>query len=241
MKVAAWQAPLLPSGSMQALGLIGDRVRWCETEGVDVLCCPEAVLGGLADDAERPADFAVAVESGQLATLLAPLASASVMVIVGFTEIDGAGTLFNSAAVVHGGAVLGVYRKRHPAIRRSVYAAGDQSPIFTHGPLTFGIMICNDSNHPELAADMAARGARIIFTPSNNGLRPDRADVVAMTRAVDIARARDNGVMIVRADVAGRTAERVSFGSSAIVDVQGRVLCAGEAFRDGVLVAETCL
>jgi 5-aminopentanamidase len=49
MKVAAYQAPLLSAGSMEALELIGDRVRWCETEGVDILCCPEAVLGGLAD------------------------------------------------------------------------------------------------------------------------------------------------------------------------------------------------
>ena len=54
MKVAAYQAPLLPGGSMEALKLIRDRVEWCETEGVDILCCPEAVLGGLADDLECP-------------------------------------------------------------------------------------------------------------------------------------------------------------------------------------------
>ena len=47
MKVAAYQPPLLPGGSMEALQLIRDRVKWCETEGVDILCCPEAVLGGL--------------------------------------------------------------------------------------------------------------------------------------------------------------------------------------------------
>jgi hypothetical protein len=35
---------------MDALELIRDRIKWCETEGVDILCCPEAVLGGLADD-----------------------------------------------------------------------------------------------------------------------------------------------------------------------------------------------
>ena len=37
MKVAAYQAPLLPVGSMEALEFIGDRVEWCETEGVDTL------------------------------------------------------------------------------------------------------------------------------------------------------------------------------------------------------------
>jgi predicted amidohydrolase len=238
MKLAAYQAPLLPGGSMAALALIRDRVKWCETAGVDILCCSEAVLGGLADDAECPADFAIDAESGRLETLLAPLASKSVTAIVGFTEIVGAGKLYNAAAVLHAGRVVGIYRKRHPAIRRSVYVAGDQSPVFTVGPLSFGIMICNDSNHPELAADMVARGARVIFLPSNNSLPPERADVVDSSRTVDIARARDNAVMIVRADVAGRTADRVSFGSSAIVDARGTLLRVGAALREDILVAE---
>ncbi len=217
MKLAAYQAPLLPAGSMKALELIRDRVKWCEREDVQILCCPEAVLGGLADDAEHPADFAIDVKSGELEVLLAPLASHSVAVIVGFTEMVGAGKLYNAAAVFYGGRTVGIYRKRHPAISKSVYSAGDQSPIFAVGPLSFGIMICNDSNYPELAAEMTAAGAKAIFVPSNNGLSPERADVVALSRAVDVTRAKDNAVMIVRADVAGRTADRVSFGASAIV------------------------
>jgi hypothetical protein len=44
--------------------------------------------------------------------------------------------------------------------------------------------------------------------------------------------------MIVRADVAGRTAHRVSLGSSAIVDARGTVLRATEALSDYILVAE---
>jgi predicted amidohydrolase len=238
MKVAAYQAPLLASGSMEALELIRDRVKWCEAEGVDILCCPEAVLGGLADHAECPDEIAIDVEGGRLEALLAPLASKSVTTIVGFTETVGPGKLYNTAAVFHGGRVAGIYRKRHPAIRSSVYSAGDQSPLFTIGSLSFGIMICNDSNFPELAAGMAARGARVIFLPSNNGLRPEKADVVALSRAVDIARARDNDVMIVRADVAGRTADRISFGSSAIVDAGGTVLRVGQALSEDILVAE---
>jgi predicted amidohydrolase len=238
MKVAAYQAPLLPGGSMAALELIRERVKWCETEGVGILCCPEAVLGGLADDAKCPADLAIDVENGELETLLAPLASKSVTVVLGFTETGSAGKLYNTAAVFHDGRVIGLYRKRHPAIRRSVYSAGDQSPLFTVGNVSFGIMICNDSNYPEIATDMVARGARVILLPSNNSLPPDRADVVALSRAVDIARARDNKVMIVRADVAGRSADRVSFGSSAIVDACGTVLRAGRALSEDILVAE---
>jgi predicted amidohydrolase len=237
MKVAAYQASLLPGGFMEALERIRDRVKWCETAGVDILCCPEAVLGGLAEDAERPADIAIDAGSGQLEELLAPLASKSVTSIVGFTEVS-AHQLFNAAAVLHGGRIIGIYRKRYPGIRRSVYSARDQSPVFTVGLLSFGIMICNDTNYPQLAADMVARGARTIFVPSNNSLPPERANVVALSRAVDIARAKDNEVAIVRADVAGHCGNRVSFGSSAIVDDLGTVLRVGEAFCEDILVAE---
>jgi hypothetical protein len=44
--------------------------------------------------------------------------------------------------------------------------------------------------------------------------------------------------MIVRADVAGRGADRVSFGTSVIVDAGGAVLRTGEALSEDMLVAE---
>ncbi len=241
MKVAAYQAPVLRGGSMEALELIRSRVEWCESWGVDILCCPEAILGGLADDIADPAGIAISAENGRLGALLAPLESRSVTTIVGFTEINAAGKLYNAAAVFHRGAIIGLYRKCFPAIRESVYSAGDQSPVFTVGALTFGIMICNDTNHRELAETMVARGATVLFVPSNNGLPPDRADVSAWTRAIDIAHAKENRVMIVRADVAGLTANRISFGSSAIVDAHGTVLQAGELFSEGILVAEVAV
>lgn len=238
MKVAAYQARLLPNGSVEAVDLIRRRVKACEADGVEILLCPEAVLGGLADDARRPSDLALNVESGELRAMLAPLASESVTTIVGFTEASGEGALYNSAAIFSKGEIIGVYRKRHPAIRSSVYRPGDQSPVFALGDLRFGIMICNDSNFPELGASMAASGARVLFVPSNNALRPERADVVALTRATDISQAKRNGVTVIRADVAGETGDRISIGSSAIVDPEGTVLQSGKPLCEDLLVAD---
>jgi predicted amidohydrolase len=93
---------------------------------VEILCCPEGVLGGLADDATRPTDIAIAVEGGQLEAVLAPLASPTVTTILGFTETERQGRLYNSAAVFHRGSVVGIYRKPYPAIHKSVYEAGRQ-------------------------------------------------------------------------------------------------------------------
>ena len=47
MKLATYQAPYLPFGSLDAVGLIKDQLATCQAEAVEVLCCPEAVIGGL--------------------------------------------------------------------------------------------------------------------------------------------------------------------------------------------------
>ena len=70
MKVAAYQAPLLNSGSMDALALIRRRVEQCEADNVAFLCCPEAILGGLADYSNHPTSFAVG--TGRIGAVLAP-------------------------------------------------------------------------------------------------------------------------------------------------------------------------
>lgn len=240
MKVAAYQAPLLASGSMEAIGLIREQVDLCQSAGVEILCCPEGVLGGLADYATRPTSIAIDVEGGHLNTVLAPLASDSVTTILGFTEIDRLGRLYNSAAVFHQGSVVGLYRKLYPAINRSIYEAGDKMPVFTVGGLTFGIIICRDSNYFEPARIMASQGATALFVPTNNGLPPTKAGpaLVSDARNVDIARATENSVPVVRADVAGRTPNLVSYGSSGIVDPDGIVLQSAPQLRAALVVAD---
>src|SRR4030095_8810676 len=237
MKVAAYQAPFLPSGSMEALGLIRKRIDWCESEGVEILCCPEAILGGLADYARHPSEIALDVEGGQLSAILASLASDTVTTILGFTEITGAGRLYNCAAVFHRGLGVGTYRKLYPAINKSVYDAGDQMPVFQIGGLIFGILICNDSNYFEPARIMASKGATALFIPTNNGLPPEKADVVAHARQVDIARAIENSVTVIRADVAGKIEGMVSYGSSVIVDSDGMVVRSAQPLSEDLIVA----
>lgn len=188
MKVAAYQAPLYATRSVDVLSLIRRQVEWCESNGVEILCCPEGVLGGLADYASRPIDIAINVEAGQLRELLAPLASDRVATILGFTEVGRGGRLYNSAAVFHQGSVVGTYRKLYPAINRSIYEAGDRMPVFTVGDLTFGIIICNDSNYYEPARIMAAQGAAALFVPTNNGLPPKKAGPVLLTRTDSFAK-----------------------------------------------------
>src|SRR5436305_1995260 len=130
---------------MDALGLIRAQVGRCEAEGVAILCCPEAILGGLADYSSNPLQFAISVQAGKLDAALAPLASDAVTTIVGFTELAEGGRLYNSAAVLSRGAIVGLYRKLHPAIHRSIYEAGSEVRVFHVANLTYGIVLGNVS------------------------------------------------------------------------------------------------
>jgi predicted amidohydrolase len=207
-----------------------------------MLCCPEAVLGGLADYANHPAAFALDAER-QLREALEPLACDRVTTIVGFTEIDRRGRLYNAAVVWHKGSVVGLYRKLHPAINRSLYEPGCDTPVFTVGGLTFGIVICRDSIFAEPAKRMAAQGAAVLFVPTNNGMPVAKGgrELVAEARNVDIGRATENGMSVVRADVAGRVGELVSYGSSGIVDRAGTTLVSSRPLEDDLLVAEVAI
>jgi predicted amidohydrolase len=240
MRVAAYQAPLAATRSPDVVRRLAAQVAECEAAGVEVLCCPEGVIGGLADYVE-PADRLVFPAGGtELADALAPLASDTVTTIVGYTERDAAGRLFNVAAVFHRGAVVGRYRKLHPAIRRSVYTAGEEAPVFTIGPLTFGILICRDSTFDEPARAMASRGATALFIPTNNGLPVDRAhqEVADDARRTDLALATLHGVSVVRADVTGDASGLRSHGSTAIVGPAGRLLASAAAREAGLVIAE---
>ena len=59
MRVAAYQAPLLRAGSLDALALVRRRIEQCEADDVAILCCPEAIFGGLADYTDDPIRLAV--------------------------------------------------------------------------------------------------------------------------------------------------------------------------------------
>jgi len=127
VKVAAYQAPYLPFGSLDAVELICEQLATCAARGVEILCCPEAVIGGLAHESagQSPADVAFEVGDGALTAVVAPLLGSPVTAIVGFTERDAAGNLFNAAAVLEGGRIAAVHRKSFPGYRTVIQAGGE--------------------------------------------------------------------------------------------------------------------
>jgi len=225
---------------MDALGLIREQAALCESQGVSILCSPEAILGGLADLSDEPTKLAIRTADGELDQVLAPLRSPVVTTIIGFTELAADGNLYNSAAVLHRGVVTGVYRKHYPARRRSVYAAGRESTVFDVNGVRFAVIICNDSNYVQPAKAMAERGAAVLFVPSNNALPAERASagIVRETRKVDVTRAAENQAWVIRADVAGQQGELLAYGTSAVVDSTGKVVIEASANNPELLIVD---
>src|SRR2546421_10659085 len=117
---------------------------------------------------------------------------------------------------------------------------GHDTPGFKANDLTFGIVICRDSTYREPARAMADCGATVLFVPTNNCMSPWKGGVGMreQARETDIARATENRVSVIRADVAGRASDLVSYGSSGIVDRDGTVLQTAKQFEAGLVVAE---
>jgi predicted amidohydrolase len=205
---------------------------------VSVLCGPEAAVGGLADYSHDP--DAAAIETADVDATFAPIASATVTTLVGFTERGRDGHVYNAAAVVRRESVSGIYRKVYPAINRSVYEPGRELPVFQAEELTLGIVICNDSNYFEPARVMAAKGEAVLFVPTNNSLplARSRQGLVDEARACDIARAVDNTVWVVRADVAGRTTTHASEGATSVVDPNAGIISTAQHLTEDLLIVE---
>ncbi len=225
---------------MDAVGLIRARIEQCEARGVEILCCPETILGGLADYSGSPRDIAVSLHADGLYRVLKNFPNSAVATIFGFTELSEDGKLYNAAVVFHRGAVIGVYRKFHPAMNRSVYTAGSTAPVFRVGARTFGIVICNDSNYPDPVAQLTASGATALLVPTNNGLPAERAhsEIAAKAREVDIALAVRYKLWVIRADVAGEAGGLTSYGSSEIVNPDGVVVQSARPMSEDLIITD---
>jgi predicted amidohydrolase len=94
----------------------------------------------------------------------------SVTVIVGFNELAGA-ELFDSAAVIENGSLLGIQRKHYlwkHYLYHNYFSSGiDFSPFQTKG-ITFGVLICLDTNYFEPARLLTLKRASILFSPMCN-------------------------------------------------------------------------
>ena len=169
-------------------------------------------------------------------------ASRGLTAIVGF--VDRRDDIFNAAAVLHDGALAGVYHKRYlPNYgvfdENRYFQAGIDAPVFTPGDVTFAVNICEDLWYPTGPTTLQAlAGAELVVTinssPYHAGKGRDRERMVA-------TRAADDLVCLAYVNMVGGQDELVFDGGSLIVDEHGRCIARGRQFEEDLVIADVDL
>jgi predicted amidohydrolase len=204
--------------------------------GARMVVLPECAIGGYMSGGEG-----IALDGPEIATLA--YIAGDTVVCAGFTETDGE-RRYSSAVAVTGDGVLGHHRKVHlPPSERGTFAAGDAFAAFDTPVGRLGMLICYDKVFPEAARALALDGAEIVaslaawptcrFDPSSN-MRRDRQ--TRQFNLLDQARAVENQVVWVSANLAGRAGGLRFMGQAKVVHPDGTIL-ARTGGRPGIAAA----
>lgn len=236
MKVAAVQLTDIQGDVGASLEITANTLQDADGQGIDLVCFPECFLQGYTLDETETKERAIALDSPQFTDILTHLAPYKAAAIIGLIEREN-DAFYNTAVVLQHGTLLGKYRKVH--LFETNFVAGTEQPVFTVNMLTFGINICYDARFSEGAAQLARKGADVIFYPLNNRLPHEKAEKYRDKHIPNlIARAQETGCWVVSADVVGKDATHTGYGCTAIVDPTGRVVSQVDELMAGVCVAE---
>ncbi|BBB62561.1 hypothetical protein UNDKW_4288 [Undibacterium sp. KW1] len=234
LRIAAFQRYPVFDDLQTVLTQLHTDLCWCQEQGVELALFPECYLLGYSSDAQVVARRAIATDSPFFKQVLQQLSAVNTDVILGFFEQRVAG-IYNSAAVLRQGLLMGVYAKQYPNERGIM--AGTASPVFEKSGYTYGINICNDANYPDCAAELCQQGARLLCYPLNNMLAPVTAEKWR-SKSVDNLRQRaiETGCWVASADVVGKHEGKISHGCTCIVAPDGRVVARVTEGQAGVAV-----
>ena len=211
--------------------------------GLRILSFPESSLTGYYRDEGEARANAFAVDSPEMRKVLAVAGEFNLMTIVGFNESRG-DALYNTAAVIDTGKLVGVYSKVFPIF--GYFTPGREFPVFERSGLTFGIIVCADSAYIEPARILALKGARLIFSPHHNYV-DDPLDHCLQVRRQHTARAIENQVYVVRgnnvmpAEHYGRPVNGVpyyGYGDSFILDPRGECVAGAGMHDEALMICE---
>jgi 5-aminopentanamidase len=235
LSVAAFQMPLPSDERLLNLEMIQQKLRWAETQEIQLAVFPECFLTGYFTNASDATRVSLELQSDEFQDVLEQFERYNCTVLLGLIERQG-NNLFNTAAVISSGNLIGVYRKTHP--NEKCFAAGREYPVFDVQNTKLGINICFDANFPEAAARVAQAGAKMIVYPLNNFL-PEETAMRWREKSTENLRlrARETGCYVVSADVAGRNGSSLSYGCTQMIDPAGELLSSVPELETGVITA----
>ncbi|MEV4410332.1 carbon-nitrogen hydrolase family protein [Catellatospora sp. NPDC049609] len=225
LRVGACQTPEIIGDVDAALTCLAGFAERAEAQELDLLLFPEGFLQGYLVEPGHLHSGAMDVDSAGFAAVLRRVRPLRPMLVFGFVEADG-DELYNSAAVVAGGELVGVYRKTHLTAGERWFSAGEEYPTFVCNGVRFGINICYDTRFAEAAAAVAGQGARLLLVPAQNMMRRENA-VRWRDRhdGVRAQRVRETRMWLVSADVTGaRDESRIGWGPTSVIAPDARIV-----------------
>ncbi len=222
---------------------IKEHLSRAKAQQVDIVLFPELALAGYPpEDLLLKPGFAAANRRA-LQNLLPH--TAGLTAVVGF--VDRADDLYNAAAVLHNGELVGIYHKNllpNYAVfdEDRYFAAGDTPILFTFGNsagergVTFGVSVCEDIWYPAGPPEaQAVAGAELLL---NISASPYQSGKIASRERMLATRAADNVAIVAFCNLVGGQDELIFDGSSLIVDERGNVLARAQSFEEDFIVAD---
>ena len=142
--------------------------------GLDIVCFPEMSITGYADPTKYP-EAIIRLDGPEVGQLLEMTRGKSTTVLAGLIEENPDCKPFITQVVARDGELLGFYRKKRIVDEElDWFSPGKLIPIFKHESLPFGIAICADIGSPEVFAECAHQGAKIVFEAAAPGLHGEQ-------------------------------------------------------------------
>ncbi len=216
-----------------------ERIREAESLGSDLVAFPELALTGYP-----PEDLVLRrgfVESNleTLDRVCEATRGLHVTAIVGF--VDYAHDIFNSAAVIHNGALAGAYHKQYlPNYgvfdEARYFRPGDGVQLFDIAGARVGVTICEDiwySSGP--MQDQCLAGAEVVVningSPFHAGKSLQREQMLA-------TRAADNAVLTLYCNLVGGQDHLIFDGGSTVYGPGGDLIARAPLFREDLLTVD---
>ena len=205
--------------------------------GVDVITFPElAICGYPPEDLLLKPQF---IEENLRSLDKIVNGSSGLTVVVGF--VDAEKDIYNAAAVIHDGKLVGVYHKIYlPNYgvfdENRYFRVGNECPVYIISGIGIGINICEDTWYEGgPATAQAYSGAEVIINISASPYHSGKGDFRERMLAT---RASDNVAIFAYNNLVGGQDELVFDGNSMVLNEKGQLIARGKQFEEDLIVAD---
>jgi len=243
LRLALAQIDLIVGDVAGNTARIREHLERSRQAGADLVLFPELALCGYPpEDLLLQPGFAARMRDA-LDELLP--ATRGLTAIVGFA--DRCEDLHNAAAVLHDGALAGVYHKaflpNYSVFDEDRYFAPGDTPLLFERPLgaagecvCFGVSVCEDIWYPAGPPEaQAAAGAELLL---NIAASPYQQGKIAGRERMLATRAVDNVALVAFCNLVGGQDELVFDGASIVLDGRGDALARAPAFAEDLLLVD---